>query len=294
MDQYFTPPELAQECLNILLEFVDENSIFLEPSSGQNVFYDLLPKKRRIGYELDPELVDGDIIQGNFLKVDKLDVPEDVPIVAIGNPPFTDGTGKQRGRKRDMGRLFVKKCFELGCNYVGFLLGASYGRINKIIPGCTLLSSTYFPDIEFGSDNPHTKTHSVYFNVYELGEDIERPTLKTIEKPIAWNLVSPHDIQSKVTLCAIRWSRNNIIFNCEYDEKQVKRIRKECQEKVSGNGGTAITLCKYFFINVTDYSQWDEFCTFVKEYVMTIGTCTVTSLSTLELYMLWNKFQKLE
>ena len=54
-DQFYTKPEIAKKCYNILLKFLEDNNIdskkytFIEPSAGCCNFFELLPKKRRTG-----------------------------------------------------------------------------------------------------------------------------------------------------------------------------------------------------------------------------------------------------
>lgn len=54
----------------------------LSPSSGDGCFFDLLPKNKRIGIDLEPRR--SDLIKSDFLK---FELPKNKFIV-IGNPPF--------------------------------------------------------------------------------------------------------------------------------------------------------------------------------------------------------------
>ncbi|EMH41379.1 hypothetical protein HMPREF1431_01633 [Helicobacter pylori GAMchJs106B] len=70
LDQYFTKPSVALKCFQKACEVIKkyenlDDFIFLEPSAGDGVFYDLFPKNRRIGIDIEPKR-DG-FIQCDFL-----------------------------------------------------------------------------------------------------------------------------------------------------------------------------------------------------------------------------------
>ncbi len=70
LDQYFTKPSVALKCFQKACEVIKkyenlDGFIFLEPSAGDGVFYDLFPKNRRIGIDIEPKR-DG-FIQCDFL-----------------------------------------------------------------------------------------------------------------------------------------------------------------------------------------------------------------------------------
>ncbi|GAA9081998.1 hypothetical protein Taitung45_10680 [Helicobacter pylori] len=60
LDQYFTKPSVALKCFQKACEVIKkyenlDDFIFLEPSAGDGVFYDLFPKNRRIGIDIEPK-----------------------------------------------------------------------------------------------------------------------------------------------------------------------------------------------------------------------------------------------
>jgi hypothetical protein len=87
LDQYFTKKEtaiyLVEKTREIIINY--ENSldefIWVEPSAGNGVFYNLLPNSNRIGIDINP-LID-EIIKEDYLKYQ---LPE--KSIVIGNPPF--------------------------------------------------------------------------------------------------------------------------------------------------------------------------------------------------------------
>lgn len=95
-DQFYTKPQVAKHCFEKLQKVaanlgVDvDKYIFVEPSAGCGCFYQLLPRERRIGIDIDPKEIIGienkGIIKFNYLAW----YPEDIEkkYVVIGNPPF--------------------------------------------------------------------------------------------------------------------------------------------------------------------------------------------------------------
>ncbi|MFH1656703.1 MAG: SAM-dependent methyltransferase [Candidatus Nealsonbacteria bacterium] len=95
-DQFYTKPKVAEYCykkfkkisqdINVNLD----NYIFIEPSAGCGCFYQLLPKKRRIGIDIDPKKLlnveNKGIIKSNYL----IWYPKNKKkkYIVIGNPPF--------------------------------------------------------------------------------------------------------------------------------------------------------------------------------------------------------------
>lgn len=88
-DQYYTKLEVAKKCFSILEKISLDLNInlgeynFIEPSAGNGRFYNLLPKGRRIGIDIDPKakgIIKDDYLKWSPKKEDKY--------IVIGNPPF--------------------------------------------------------------------------------------------------------------------------------------------------------------------------------------------------------------
>jgi hypothetical protein len=85
MDQFYTRPEIARDCIQTLLQHMsfDDYDIILEPSAGQGSFYNLLPVSKRQGVDLEPKC-DG-VDKMNFFDF----IPEEnAKYCVVGNPPF--------------------------------------------------------------------------------------------------------------------------------------------------------------------------------------------------------------
>ena len=89
LDQYFTKQEIAKKLIEktkkVILKYEKDLQEFnwIEPSAGNGVFYNLLPKEKRIGIDIKPQLTN--ILEKDFLKY-KID--KNKRNIVIGNPPF--------------------------------------------------------------------------------------------------------------------------------------------------------------------------------------------------------------
>lgn len=85
LDQFYTAPSIAQACYDKVCQkySLDNFDLVLEPSAGSGAFYNLFPKNKRYGLDLEPKC-DG------VVKMDFFDYipPSDAKIITIGNPPF--------------------------------------------------------------------------------------------------------------------------------------------------------------------------------------------------------------
>ena len=85
LDQFYTNPKVADNCLQLLSQHIDINSFdnILEPSAGLGSFYNLLNKDKRIGLDLEPK-------SKGIIKQDYFNYMHTLleSYIVIGNPPF--------------------------------------------------------------------------------------------------------------------------------------------------------------------------------------------------------------
>lgn len=124
-DQFFTKPEQAKACLAWLDGKLDlaATPFFIEPSTGGLGFFNPLPPGRRHGFEIDPLLAakNSKIVCRDFLSINPLnfeDPSRGLPLVFVGNPPF--------GYRGKLAVAFINKAFELGAQYVAFILPPAF------------------------------------------------------------------------------------------------------------------------------------------------------------------------
>jgi hypothetical protein len=83
LDQYYTNPSIAKDCLDIVFEKYNKaDYLIIEPSAGTGSFLSLCPVGS-IGYDLEPKFPG--IIEQDFLTVE---IISGQTVMIVGNPPF--------------------------------------------------------------------------------------------------------------------------------------------------------------------------------------------------------------
>lgn len=91
LDQFYTKPNVAKECYFFLLAILPKLGLkrrqvfFVEPSAGAGNFLDLVPGKRKIGIDIDPQ--GKGIVKQDFFDWSGPHQPR-ANVVTFGNPPF--------------------------------------------------------------------------------------------------------------------------------------------------------------------------------------------------------------
>jgi len=144
LDKYFTNKNLAESLYQKTVDVIKkhenniENYIWLEPSAGEGVFFDLLPQNKKIGIDISP--LREDIIKYDYLKF-KL---PNKKIIVIGNPPF--------GHRGVMALNFINH--SIMAEYVCFILPMFFeskgkGSIKYRVRGFNLIHSEKLPKNSF-------------------------------------------------------------------------------------------------------------------------------------------------
>lgn len=170
LDQHNTPKELAQYCWNSFQNYLKtenrkvEDFNFIEPSAGSGSFYDLLPKKKRIGIDIERfpkyaiEYLQADFITWYPAKKKK-------NYIAIGNPPF--------GYRGWLALSFLKHASEF-CEYVGFILPMSFqsegkGSPKNRVENMVLVHSEKLPDNLFVSNEGTNTSVNTLWQIWKRG-----------------------------------------------------------------------------------------------------------------------------
>jgi predicted RNA methylase len=176
LDQYNTLPEVAAYCWESFQATLKKdgatlkNFKIIEPSAGTGAFYDLLPKDKRIGIDVDTfrdEYVQQDFLtwEPNFI--------DDRPCVAIGNPPF--------GYRGWLALEFMNKAAEF-CEYVGFILPMSFqsdgkGSPKNRVKGMMLVHSEHLSgEVFVRPDGQKVKVNTLW-QIWKKGEAAPLPDL---------------------------------------------------------------------------------------------------------------------
>ena len=139
LDQFYTKPEIAKSCFDFFIDVTkkeklfNKNMFFIEPSAGEGSFFDNLPKKRRIGIDIQPkheEIIKGDFLTWNYKP------PYKKRIVVIGNPPF--------GKRGQLAIDFFNHS-ALFADTIAFILPVSFRkyRIHKALNNDFALIATF-------------------------------------------------------------------------------------------------------------------------------------------------------
>lgn len=179
-DRFYTNGKVAAQCLQTFLEVLKNNGIdpaaqtFIEPSAGTGAFYDLLPKSRRIGIDIDPQAKG--VIKSDFLQWNPNTAR--APFVAIGNPPF--------GVLGSLALLFTNRLLNY-CEAVGFILPMSFyygeGKNQSRING-ELIYNEELPANIFNSPDGNAPFFTTCFQIYKNG----RKEKKILENHAAPNV----------------------------------------------------------------------------------------------------------
>lgn len=118
LDQFYTKPEIASRCLNVLLKAVsfDQFDVILEPSAGKGSFSNLLPTAKRLAIDIDPKA--DDIIKQDFFT---FTFDKTAKYLVIGNPPF--------GRVSSLAVRFFNKAAEFA-QVIAFIVPRTFNKLS--------------------------------------------------------------------------------------------------------------------------------------------------------------------
>jgi len=160
LDQYFTKETVALDLFKKTCEIISkyEGNIddfhWIEPSAGNGIFFNLLPKNKRTGLDIKP--LNTEIKQANYLEYI---LPENNKNIVIGNPPF--------GHRGVMALKFINHSKK--ADYVCFILPMFFeskgkGSIKYRVNGFNLIHSERLPKNSFytPSDNKSVDVKCVF------------------------------------------------------------------------------------------------------------------------------------
>jgi len=167
-DQYYTKPHIAEHCFDRFMRVAKRLGVdlsrhcFIEPSAGGGRFYRLLPPRRRIGIDIDPQAAGG--IGAKFLTRDYLTwLPPDAgKYVVVGNPPF--------GLRGHLALQFINHSHRFA-DMVAFILPPLFNSDGKGVPakrvrGYRLAHTENLPENAFQYPDERDVTVSSIFQVW--------------------------------------------------------------------------------------------------------------------------------
>ena len=175
LDRFFTRPEVAEDCYRHLLEYMrkehanDREYLFVDPSAGDGVFYDMLPASQRMGVELvpgRPEFHCGDYLEWQPPRKSE-------PIAVVGNPPF--------GYRAWLALAFVNHS-AVFADYIGMILPMAFQSDGKGSPkfrvrGAELVDTMYLPQDAFVTDSGQPVQINALWQVWRRGVNNRKPVM---------------------------------------------------------------------------------------------------------------------
>lgn len=161
LDQFFTRPEIAQQCWDSFLKIMKSlganeiNYKFIEPSAGIGAFYNLLPKDRRVG--IDVEQFNPNYIRSDFLSWSPK--KNGYNYACIGNPPF--------GYRAWLALEFINHAAKFS-DFVGFILPMAFqsrgkSNVQDRVRGLHLIHSSPLPPNSFiDADGKPVKVNALW------------------------------------------------------------------------------------------------------------------------------------
>lgn len=178
-DQFYTKPKVAKHCVKQFRAVAKRlgvnlnNYTFIEPAAGCGGFYNIMPKGRRIGIDIDPKATE--ISGDNLIKRDYLTWEprkNGKRYVVVGNPPF--------GLRGHLALQFINHSLAFA-DLVGFILPPLFnsdgkGVAGKRVKGYTLAHTENLPDNAFEYPDGRDVSVAAIFQVWaQVGTDRIEP-----------------------------------------------------------------------------------------------------------------------
>lgn len=184
LGQYYTNPEVAQECLHVLYQVLNNphDKVFLEPSAGEGSF--TLPLTgdghQVLGWDIEPR--HESIQQRDFFHPDTqaelYDLCAHNTVIAVGNPPF--------GKRARTALEFVNRTLDSGAAAVAMILPAQfnkYGTQKKLPTAAELIHSTpvtgFYQCTSSGKTIPYTSVRC-YWHIWVTNRAILTPEAQNL------------------------------------------------------------------------------------------------------------------
>ncbi len=255
LDQYNTLPTVAEYCWDSFQKFLKadgtilKNYKIIEPSAGTGAFYNLLPKNKRIG--IDVEKFNKEYIQQDFLTWSPNNT-NDRPCVAIGNPPF--------GYRGWLALSFLNKASEF-CEYVGFILPMSFqsdgkGSPKNRVKGMTLVHSEALSGDIFVEPNGEKIQVNTLWQIWKKGNAAALPDLSRADEYIDLFTI---DFR-KERLCGMKKIGScNTFLQRSYFNKPPKIVNDFSKVKYVCGYGIIIKKDKRKIKNILKNIDWNKY-----------------------------------
>lgn len=255
LDQYNTLPEIAEYCWNSFQRILKQEQVLLgnykiiEPSAGTGSFYNILPRKNRIG--IDVEKYKEEYIQQDFLTWHPNNTDQR-PCIAIGNPPF--------GYRGWLALAFLNKAAEF-CDYAGFILPMSFqsdgkGSPKNRVKGMSLLHSENLPKDLFIRPNGEGVQVNTLWQVWKKGD---APALPDFSKADEFIDLFTVDIR-KERLCGMdKINECNTFLQRTYFGNPPKLVSDFSEVRYGCGYGVIIKKNKRKVLGILNKIDWNQY-----------------------------------
>ena len=270
LDQYYTKEEIASYCYESLLGHLGRIKIkhprvkFIEPSAGMGSFYKLLPPKKRVGFDIEPQYPG--ILKQNFFSF----VPDaDLEYIAVGNPPF--------GARAWMALAFMNHCAEF-CKAVGFILPMYFASVGKgsaqgRVKGLKLIHSEELPDNIFMKKDGTTVDINTVFQIWvKEREGRKPPNLRELLK----DTVEVYTVCTNPSRrCGLARMKDYSCFLQSTYYKEVGIVDSFDKVKYSSGYGIIIKRDKSSILQALHTTQWDKYSLRATNHCKHLGMASI-------------------
>lgn len=168
-DKFYTKSNVAEHCIDVLLQFVDKDECFIEPSSGNGSFSNLLPNNH-IALDIEPE-------NEKITKLDFFDFIVPTDSIVVGNPPF--------GERNALTKQFIKHSLNSKC--IAFILPSVFCKetLQRVFPeNWSLVYNEVLPDNAFtlnGNDYHVPCVFQIWLKDDTVHDNLRETTIPTFE-----------------------------------------------------------------------------------------------------------------
>ena len=162
LDRFYTPLEIASKCVSLL--DLSKYDCIIEPSAGTGNFLTALNSNLVYGYDIAPASSEYNIIEADWLKLDKTQFKSFKSILVIGNPPF--------GQQNNLAVNFFNESARFS-NTIAFILPLSFKKDsvqNRLDLNFHLVKELNLQECEFLLLNEEKVTVPCVFQIWERKE----------------------------------------------------------------------------------------------------------------------------
>lgn len=251
LDQYYTPDDVAQHCIDTSFSIIGKDNIscVIQPSAGTGVFSSKI--HNCIAYDIEPKA--DSIAQADFLS---LIIPYTQGTLVIGNPPF--------GSRGNLMQKFCKHSFTFA-DYVAFILPVNQMNNTTSIYEFDLIHSEDLGVKEYSDRKVHC-----CFNIYKRPKNglNNKPDYKTEVREVREVIKNQNpkrnrelgDFQYDIAICA--WGA----------------IGKECKEG---------QYAKTFYIKIKDVLHFDYY----KNLILGADWCSIYKMTGTPNLLQWQLYK---